>query len=119
MNFNQIFWCKSTDNLCTCSFQLDTEDRCTFRTIGHNNAMGGVTLQADCQSGVAIRADSRDAEMPVVVGKGKEFPRAKDGSPFSSETPSTTNRTQQDVFFTHACVTLSIHLPHHTLQGAI
>ncbi len=76
-------------------------------------------LQADCQGGVAIGADARDAEVPFMVGKGKEFARAKDGSPLSSETPGTTNRTQQDVLFTHACVTLSIHLPHHTRQGAI
>lgn len=112
-------WCKFTDIHNTCSCQLDTENRSTFNTVGHTNTEDGMPLQADCQGGVAIRADTRDAEMSVVVGDGEEFAMAKDGSPFSSETPGTTNRTQQDVFFAHAYITLSIHLPHHTLQGAI
>lgn len=78
-----------------------------------------MTLQAHCQGGVAIWADTGNAEMSVVVSEGKQFVRTKDGSPFSGETTSTTNRTQQDVFFTHACITLSIHPPQRTLQGAI
>lgn len=74
-----------------------------------------MTLQADCQGGIAIRANTRDAEMPVVICKSKEFVGAKDGSPLGSETPGTTNRAQQDVVFTHASVALGIHPPRHTL----
>lgn len=78
-----------------------------------------MTLQRECQGGVAIWADARDAEMPVVVSKGEKFGRMQDGNPLSCKTPSPTNRTQQDVIFTHARITLSIHPSHRTLQRAI
>lgn len=58
----------------TCSFQLDAKDRDTFTTVGHSGAQGRVTLQDEGQCGVAIGADTRDPEMPVVVGNCEEFP---------------------------------------------
>lgn len=76
LHYNEICCCKSTYMHRTCSFQLDADDRGTFSTVGHNNTKGGVALQGDCQGRVAIRADTGDAEMPVVVGKGKELARA-------------------------------------------
>ena len=87
--------------------------------MGHNSTQGDMTLQVDSQSGVVIGAYTRDAEMPIVVSEGKDFARTKDGSSFSNETPGTMYRTQQDVIFTHASVTLGIHPAHHALQGAI
>ena len=53
--------------------------------------MGDVSLQADRQRGVAIRADTGDSEMSVVVGEGEELSTAKDRSSFSDETPGPTH----------------------------
>lgn len=59
---------------CTCSFQLDAKDRDSLTTVGHSGAQRGMTLQDEGQGGVAIGADTRDPEMPVVVGNCEEFP---------------------------------------------
>lgn len=52
-----------------------------------------MALEPDSQGCVAIRADIGYAEMSVVVCKGKEFARAKDGGPFGGETTSAAYRT--------------------------
>lgn len=44
-----------------------------FLADWHHSCEGGVTLQADGQCGVSIRADARDTEVSVVVCQGEEL----------------------------------------------
>lgn len=92
-----------------------------FRAEGHSDRVGGVVLQQNGQRGVAIRAESRDPEVSVVVRQGEEFGGRREGGEEDSrarsgETACAADRAQDQVILTHARVTLYIHSAHYALK---
>lgn len=57
----------------TCPVQLYMEHGGSLGTVGHGDGEGCVFRQLDDQGAVSVRADARNAEVPVMVGHGEEL----------------------------------------------
>lgn len=70
------------------------EDRGGFCAVGHNDFVWSVIMQFDHQSSVAVRADSKDVKMSIVIGNREESGACistEDGSSRCREATGTTD----------------------------